>query len=1196
MAGDLHLYHLMVEQSQLGMALFQPGRLLYANPAFGEITGIPTHALSNGFPEDLFQSILEIKNASIDEMIDYFQHPIPESKTLEIKILTQNKCERWLEVQRKIVEYDQQPAVFITCSDITARKKVQQMEESMLRIALTAESTDNLGDFIQLVHTALCQLMPVENFSVTLYDEEKDLLRHLFIKNNSDIPITACQPSRGLTEYVLRSHQALLATRPVIDQLVEAGEIDPAKVPSTDWMGVPLRAGEITVGVMAALAQSSEVHYTQDYLDIFEFVATQIGMVINRKGIQDALLHTQSEIQMLAKILNSSTQPFVIGYLDGQILDVNPAFCTLVGYSMEELLQISWSTLTPPEYHALDQEMGARVFTKAEEITYEKEFIRRDGTRLPIEVHMHQIEDRTPENSIFYAFITDISERKRTERALRISEHLHHTTLDALDEWIFVVTPELRIVLANHSLISAMRSAGSTHNLLGSVITEKTHFLGSSFKEYRQVFEQGLSFRGIYQQKIKNREYVVEIHKVPVYEGGKVLRALTVIRDISEQQRAAEEIEAQYAFLRKVIDTDPNLIFVKDPGGRFILVNQATASLYGLSVEKLTGLAEHTVNPNKEEVAIFYQDDQEVLQTHQQKIIPEEWITDFAGNRHILQVIKLPLFDSNGKATQVLGVATDISERRRREMELEGVTRLSASLRQARNRAEMIPLILDHLISTLNAAGAILLEADPEGANLVATHSRGDLKQYAGRYLPSTSGFPASIIHQGDVYFSDHFDRDLNNALAEEITGSDASGEENYGVCIPLKTQSQTTGAICINRRVPFDSSEIRLVSAVADIAANALHRASLHEQTERRLRYLNALHQIDIAIAAHRELSPMLTVLLQQVLQELEADAACILLLHPLSQVFKFASGLGFYTNYIEYSHVKMGEGLAGNAGLKRKTIYSTDLEHNPTFTRSLLLSGENFVSYCCTPLLVKGEVKGILEVFQRKPAAFPPEWIEFLEMLAGQAAIAVESAQLFNELERTNAELVQAYDATIEGWSRALDLRDMETEGHSQRVAQMSVDLARKMGLSGDMLVQIYRGALLHDIGKMGIPDHILLKPGDLSREEWQIMRKHPSFAFEMLSPITFLSGAIDIPYYHHEKWDGTGYPHGLIGTMIPIAARIFSVVDVWDALISNRPYRTGWSKEQTLQYLCDQSGKQFDPDVVSAFVEMIHENGLV
>jgi putative two-component system response regulator len=192
--------------------------------------------------------------------------------------------------------------------------------------------------------------------------------------------------------------------------------------------------------------------------------------------------------------------------------------------------------------------------------------------------------------------------------------------------------------------------------------------------------------------------------------------------------------------------------------------------------------------------------------------------------------------------------------------------------------------------------------------------------------------------------------------------------------------------------------------------------------------------------------------------------------------------------------------------------------------------------------------------------------------------------------KLREANTQLLNAYEATIEGLSHALDLRDRETEGHSRRVTELTVKLAQALNMSDEEITHIRRGALLHDMGKIGVPDSILHKPDTLTDEEWAIMRKHPQFAYEMLSPIEYLRRALDIPYSHHEKWDGSGYPRGLKGEEIPMSARLFAIADVWDALTSDRPYRSAWTEAEALTYIREQSGKHFDPQVVDLFFEVI------
>jgi putative nucleotidyltransferase with HDIG domain len=238
--------------------------------------------------------------------------------------------------------------------------------------------------------------------------------------------------------------------------------------------------------------------------------------------------------------------------------------------------------------------------------------------------------------------------------------------------------------------------------------------------------------------------------------------------------------------------------------------------------------------------------------------------------------------------------------------------------------------------------------------------------------------------------------------------------------------------------------------------------------------------------------------------------------------------------------------------------------------------------------PLIVGDEVIGVLWV--GRSSDISQDDVMVLTAFAEMTAIAVFNASLLTELRRSNRELALAYDETLEGWSRALELRDQVTEGHTRRVTELTVRLARAVGVGEEDLVHVRRGALLHDIGKVGIPDSILTKPGPLSEEEWGVMRRHPVYAYQMLWPIDYLRPAVDIPYCHHEKWDGSGYPRGLEGEEIPIAARIFAVVDVWDALRSERPYRRAWPEDTVLAYLADQSGRHFDPRVVEAFLELL------
>jgi len=407
---------------------------------------------------------------------------------------------------------------------------------------------------------------------------------------------------------------------------------------------------------------------------------------------------------------------------------------------------------------------------------------------------------------------------------------------------------------------------------------------------------------------------------------------------------------------------------------------------------------------------------------------------------------------------------------------------------------------------------------------------------------------------------------------------------------LPLKTKDGRLIEVEFVSNVYLVGDEKVIQCNIRDIT----ERKQAEKKIQRQLEHLTALSAIDRIIAANFDLGLSLSEILVHVTMELGVDAADILILNSALQMLEFGAEHGFHTKAIKEVQIRLGEGFAGRVALEHQLVQIPNMRlpgikheaNDPSIEN--LVTEEGFVCYYGVPLIAKGKVKGVLEVFHRAALEPDKEWFDFLHSLAGQAAIAIESAMLFESLQRSNSELTLAYDATIEGWSRALDLRDKETVGHTQRVTETTVKLVRAFGLSEAELVQVRWGALLHDIGKMGVPDGILFKPGPLTDEEWVVMKMHPSFAYEMLAPIRYLRLALDIPYCHHEKWDGTGYPRGLKGEQIPLVARIFSVVDTVDALISGRPYRTAWTEEQVRAHIRAESGTHFDPQVVDVFLQ--------
>lgn len=468
---------------------------------------------------------------------------------------------------------------------------------------------------------------------------------------------------------------------------------------------------------------------------------------------------------------------------------------------------------------------------------------------------------------------------------------------------------------------------------------------------------------------------------------------------------------------------------------------------------------------------------------------------------------------------------------------------------------------------------------------VIVTNAEGRV-EYVNRRFTEVTGFePQDVVGTPAYLLAEPLDPSARAALQEAL----GSGAWWRGEALARRKDGSTFFAVFTVSAVREpDGRVVHHVVIAEDVTplkeAEARER-ELRRKLERQLGRLKALRTVDIAITASLDLRVVLDVILDQVTTELGLDAASVLLRDggPALRVVA-ARGLGE-----ERTRPVAAAGEVGRAVLGGERVQVSDLRE-ASGTRERALAEAGFVGYCALPLVAKGTVLGALEVLSTQRLPEDPEWWSFLDALAGQLAVAVDNARLVEGLRRANLELQLAYDATLEGWSRALDLRDRDTEGHTQRVAELTVRLARAVGVPEPELVHVRRGALLHDIGKLGIPDGILLKPGPLTEEEWAVMRQHPEYAYRWLSGIEFLRPALDIPYCHHERWDGAGYPRGLKGEEIPLAARIFAVVDVFDALTSDRPYREAWSQEEAVRYIREQAGVQFDPRVVETFLELV------
>lgn len=545
---------------------------------------------------------------------------------------------------------------------------------------------------------------------------------------------------------------------------------------------------------------------------------------------------------------------------------------------------------------------------------------------------------------------------------------------------------------------------------------------------------------------------------------------------------------------------------------------------------------------------------------------------------------------ANQAATAIENVRL-YTETRQRLDELEMVSRVSYALRVARDAQEMIPILLNEIKNSIDTNQAAIWIYDEESNFLTPRAASGKMSELPRKKFKTNEGIVGSVFSSGEPHLSREFSQDPVAFPENAIF----IGEGWSSFSVPIRTASEIIGVLAVGQKLPrtFESHHQRLLTTIAEIAGNAIHRSNLYERGEEQIRRLTTLREIDTAISSNLDLGILLKIITDHIVTKMGAGAASIHVYNPDSQLLNLYASHGFNARESHRTSMSIGDGFVGQLLLARKPIMHNDLSEEDSQHLGAFISKENFKAYYAIPLFSKGAARGIMEIFFREPFNPTSDWIEFVQTLAGQAIIAIDNTQLFENLQRTNQELSLAYDTTLEGWGKALELRDKETQGHTRRVTNLTVELARQMGIPETDLAHIRRGALLHDIGKMGVPDSILHKPGALTDEELIEMRKHPQYAYDLLSPISYLRPTLDIAYCHHEWWDGTGYPRGLKGEAIPLSARIFAVIDVWDALLSDRPYRPAWKEEDVLKYINGLSNKQFDPRVVETFKALLKSN---
>ncbi len=914
-----------------------------------------------------------------------------------------------------------------------------------------------------------------------------------------------------------------------------------------------------------------------------------------RKLAEENLIENERKFR---NIIEQSSEGIVLVDPEGRVVEWNHAEEVITGMTKEEVCgRFVWdvqsemvSKEAAAKFKEISKDMITSLLKKGTTPWTGKpsnfKIIRKDGKVREVQSSMFAIKHN--HGYMACSMHRDITEIKKAKEAQNLSERRFRTYVNFSPVIALVLERSGRFVDVNPE--ACQKLGYSEDEFLGMTMPQLTpsEEAENSTRLLTQLLEFGHASAQI--RLIKKDKTIITLSSNAVtLPDGNLMVLCTDITDLVKTHQSLQESEA---FLRNILDNIPSLITVKDAHDfTYFKVNHPMEMYMQKTEDEIIGKTSSDLFiPSEAEH--FNEMDHQVLIERKILEIPTEEITKKDGEKRILQEKKIPMFDDQGNPRFILSIGEDITEKIGLEAvssaqfaRLEAINELSTGLQKVQTLEELYPFFLGVLMRVFKAQMASIWLFDHDKKQLNSTfHVDGeaDVDLFSSELIQPGRGMIGTVFLNKQPHISQNYEYDALVQSGKSKTITPPRG----GVAVPLRTTNSVLGVVVLSMEVErhITEEDIKLLTTLSEIAGNALQNITLIKQTEQRLSRMSAISSIDKAITSSLDLQVSFEILMSIVISLLGASAADILLFNPHSQLLEYYTGQGFKSDFKKITSLRLGESYAGSAAIERRLIIINLGDEVLRNDFQQLMEAENFKGYAGIPLFAKGQLKGVLEVFSHAKLDPDEDWINFLQSLAEQASIAIDNTQLFENLQRSNTELSLAYNATIEGWSRALDLRDKETEGHTQRVTEITENLARVMQFPENQIKYIRWGALLHDIGKLGVPDNILLKPGPLTDEEWVVMRKHPVFAFEMLSPIGYLRQSIEIPYCHHEKWDGSGYPRGLKGDQIPLAARIFAVVDIWDALSSDRPYRKAWPREKVIDHLKSLSGTHLDPQVLT------------
>lgn len=771
-------------------------------------------------------------------------------------------------------------------------------------------------------------------------------------------------------------------------------------------------------------------------------------------------------------------------------------------------------------------------------------------------------------------------ERERQQTALRESQARLQALFNNAQDAFLLLNDESEIVDANRT---ATKILGYTQSEL--VKMKNIDLLPADQKPSHASWMQALLQEGVLETETQLVRKDGTMIFVEIRSAANIIPGihLSVIHDITSRKKAEEQVRK----LSRAVDQSPIAVLITDTTGCIEYANPFFSDLTGFTFQEIEGksITEFLGITEPIETLFSRQD--------KGKSALERLISSKTGEAFWFSIVVSPIYIGSETISNYVVICQNITERiqamqqiKKESDRAQSMARTAARLNEELDQANILRIIREEMKAAAGIDDVIIFTWNENQKTFTTpdpTAAQKKLTRAVFTALQTESGLTKS----SQPYFLTH-----RSAWLPGLSPADCRDEITV---LKMVRGNQLISMVVAFSETPLSEDTIALITDLSNEGAQAILNAQLFENVKKRLHQVQALNRIENTISSSTDTRLVLNTIVEEAIILLDVDAMDVYLLDETSFTLTFSEGKGFNYGRNKQLKVRLGEGLAGKVALQRETTIIPDLRlHSMSPEDAELTSLERLISYIGVPIIAKGRLRGVIQAYNRSKFNPDQEWLDLINSLAKQAAVALENSSLFENLERSNFQLLMAYDTTIEGWSRALDLRDKETEGHTQRVTTLTLQLARLIGVDENELIHMRRGALLHDIGKMGVPDQILLKPGPLTPEEWEIMRKHPTYAYELLLPIQFLKPALDIPYCHHEKWDGSGYPRGLSGESIPIAARIFAVIDVWDALSSDRPYRSAWPEPKVLDYIEENSGSHFDPNVVRAFKNLVKNNG--